>query len=107
MTITVPFSSSTLLPASQTAIFTSSGNNAVVAISFCNTSASATNVTMWILPSGGSIGAWNMIVNQAVIAGNDTFIFNAEKFLLSNGDIIYAQAGVASQIAVTISSLSI
>ena len=47
---------------SPTTVYTSSGESAVTTIFFCNTDSSAIDVTVWIVPSGDTLGDELMIL---------------------------------------------
>ena len=58
------------------------------------------------MASGGTAGATNQIIKDLTIAGGDTYIMNAEKLVLSNGDKIKT-SDTASAITATVSYVGI
>ena len=63
---------------SPTTVYTSSGESAVTTIFFCNTDSSAIDVTVWIVPSGDTLGDEHMIMKELTINATDTFAFGSE-----------------------------
>ena len=88
-------------------IYTSTNNSATTVIFFCNTTGSDATVSAYAVASGGTAGATNQIIKDLTIAGGDTYIMNAEKLVLSNGDKIQASSGTASAITATVSYVGI
>lgn len=84
--------------ASPTALYTSSGNNAVTTLIVCNTHPSTTiNLTMYAVASGKtpSGNPETTIVSVLPIVAGETVSFDQEKMVLGNGDQIDAIASVA------------
>jgi hypothetical protein len=98
----------TLNATSPGQILVSSGDNAVTAIIFCNNSLTTdATVTVWLVPSGYAVGNNNMILNTISVPRGETFSIDTEKFILSNGDSVQAQASQNSIITATISFVSL
>lgn len=97
---------------SAAAIYTSSGNNAITTVIVCNTGSAndpvgqQVTLTLYAVPSGGSQGVGNMIVNALPIPGGETVTFDQEKMVLSNGDSLVAVAS-ATNLTATVSTLSV
>ena len=91
--------------------------NAVVLVSFCNTTSTAATVYLYVSPSPGSLTSTTpggsaadspfILINGITVAGNDTFVFNAEKLLLSSGDKLWAASNTNNTINAIISYLAI
>ena len=96
----------TALLASNTTIYTSSGENAITTIIVCNTSAGSLNLTLHAIPSAGSASNTNMIVNALTIPAGDTVSFDQEKMVLSNGDFLVA-VGSNTGLSATVSTLAV
>lgn len=65
---------------------------ATVAIFFCNTSTTASNVNIYVVPNGSLPSTSNMIVNKLTVEAEDTVEFEMEKIILDKGAAIYAKA---------------
>jgi hypothetical protein len=93
------------LGTSASAVYTSSGNTVVSLMYFCNFSGSTKTVSLYLVPSAqSSVGAqtYNQIYNNYSITSSDTLVVNQEKFVLSNGDAIYANANAATAVTMTV-----
>jgi hypothetical protein len=105
----------TTITNSNTTIYTSSGNNAITTIIICNTStynpsspnANQSLLYMYAVPSGGSAGTGNIIVNGLPIPAGETVSFDQEKMVLANGDFIVAKTDSASNLVATVSTLAV
>ncbi len=94
--------------ASPTTVYTSSpAESAVTTIFFCNTDSSAIDVTVWIVPSGDTLGDEHMIMKELTINATDTFAFGSERILMGTSDTIQAIAGTTNKVSVVISYTSI
>jgi len=90
---------------SATAIYTSSGNNVVSLLYFCNTSGSTKTINLYMVPSGQSLNGaqiYNQVYANYSIVTSDTLVVSQEKVVLGNGDAIYANANAATGITATI-----
>ena len=92
---------------SPTTVYTSSGESAVTTIFFCNTDSSSIDVTVWIVPSGDTLGDEHMIMKELTINATDTFAFGSERILMGASDTIQAIAGTTNKVSVVISYTSI
>lgn len=98
---------SSVLTSNPASIFTSVGVNVITTIYFCNTSSvSSHNVSMWLVPSGGSVANSNIVYNNLSIPTSDTFVVDQEKIVLNNGDAIFAYASANSFVSSTVSSFN-
>jgi|APCry1669189440_1035222.scaffolds.fasta_scaffold06801_2 hypothetical protein len=92
----------------NTTIYNSSGDFLIATMIFCNTTNSTSaNLTLYLVPSGGSVGTGSMIVNTLTIPPTETVFFDTEKLVLASGDTIVAISSVASTITCTISTVAI
>ena len=96
----------TAILATNTTLYTSSGNNAITTVIICNTGSNDRTLTLHAVPSGGSVGAVNMIVNALVVPASDTVSFDQEKMVLSNGDSLVA-VGSNTNLSATVSTLPV
>lgn len=96
----------TAILASDTTIYTSSGDSAITTIIVCNTTAGPLNLTLHAIPSAGSVSTTNMIVNALAVPAGDTVSFDQEKMVLSNGDFLVA-IGSGTGLSATVSTLAV
>lgn len=97
----------TALTTNPTAIFTSSGTSVISTLHFCNVNQnSPTQLSVWVVPSGGSVGNTTMIYNNVTIAVKDTFVVDREKIILGNGDSIQAYGNINNYITATVTSFT-
>lgn len=105
----------TLVTSGNTTIFTSSGNNAITTMIFCNTStynpaspsANTSLLYVYAVPSAGSAGTGTLIVNGLPVPAGETVSFDQEKIVLADGDFIVAKTDSASNITATVSTLAV
>lgn len=96
-----------LVSNSATTIYTSSGNSATTCIFFMNDNASARTLDVYIVPNGDSAATTTQIIKSLSIDAGDTYILNAEKIVLADGDTIQATASATSSIYATVSYVGI
>jgi hypothetical protein len=95
--------------------YTSTGSNAVTTIIVCNVNAfnpvtptaNTANFTLYAVPSGGTPGLTNLIVNQLPITAGETLSLDQEKIVLGNGDSLVAISSVATTLVMTLSTLAV
>ncbi len=88
----------------DTDVFTAgAGESAITVIYLCNTSAGAITVQVHAVPNGDTVDDSNKIYHDLEIPAGDTYVIDAERLILENGDKITASASVASEVAATIS----
>jgi hypothetical protein len=100
----------TLLSASNQNIIptiAASTSIAVTTIFFCNTSASAVTVDLFVCEPAATPSGTNQVLAQVSINAKDTFIFSAERMILSTDSTIQASASTPSVIAATVSYVNI
>jgi hypothetical protein len=100
---------STALDTTVGNIYVSSGTdgNVVSVAYFCNRSASNTAFSLYLVSSGQTAGANNVVYSNKQITAGDTYILELEKIILSNGDMLQASANTANVIVATVSTLGI
>lgn len=89
--------------------------NAITTMVLCNTgtpvltneSTNSVDVSIHLVPSGGSYGPANTIVNNLTIPAGETVFFSDEKIILDSGDEIWVGTSTGSLIAFTASSLPV
>lgn len=105
--------------AANTTLYTSSGSNAITTLIVSNVNpfnpASPTvgqsNLNLFIVPGGGTPNFSNLIVSALPLPAGETFTFDNEKIIMSNGDTLVATATapsgiVANSVNVTVTSYS-
>lgn len=95
------------LTASASAVYTSSGNNAVTTMYLCNYSVTDRTVSIYLVPSAGSAGDSNIIYKDVSIAAGDTYIIDTERLVLANGDMVQALASATSSVTMTVSYVGV
>ena len=93
----------TLTDSTATAVYTSTGNSAVTTMYLCNKTSIAATINVFVVSSGFEANGVNIIYSNLSIAGNDTYVMEAERILFNNGDLIAANASAASTIIATTS----
>lgn len=112
----------TLVSDSNTAIYTSSGDNAITSIIVCNLNPfdplNPNNNTYYFTlyavpfgellpPPGINVLPKHTIVNNIPITAGETLSLDQEKLVLTSGDLLVAISDVADQLSVTISTLQV
>lgn len=90
-----------------TLLFLASGENAVTTMFFCNTSEDTDcAVDIFVTPNGQPAGtSATMVIKSLALPGAETFVFDAEKLILSDQDAIHAKATVDKIVVATISTV--
>ena len=95
-----------------TAVYTSTGNNAISSIIACNNSGSSIDLTVYAVPNGKN--AYNnpecTIVIALTLPAGETLSLDQEKLVLGNNDVIGAIASVAysgTGVGIVVSSLPV
>lgn len=96
----------TAILASNTTIYSSSGNNAITTVIICNTEITDRTLTLYAVPSGSSAGTTSMIVNTLTVPAGETVSFDQEKMVLANGDALIAIAS-GTGLSSTVSTLAV
>lgn len=98
----------TQIATTTTNIFSSSGENAVTTIFFCNTSdAVDAELDVYVVAAAGSYGAATQVMSNLSLPHSETFVFDVEKLILENGAAIWAKSTVNGIITSTVSSVRI
>ena len=80
--------------------------HAVTTMFFCNQSDSNdTELDIFIVPGGTALDTGTQVIKSLSLPAKETFVFDAEKLILDNGDAIYARATVDQIVVATISSV--
>lgn len=94
----------TAISAANTTLYTSSGNNAITTLIVSNVNAynpatptvGQSNLNLFIVPGGGTPNFSNMIVSALPLPAGETFTFDNEKIVMSNGDTLIATSSAAT-----------
>jgi hypothetical protein len=89
--------------------------NAVTTIALCNTGApnatdetiNSVTVNIYIVRSGKSYTAGNLIVSSLNVPAGETVFFSEERIVLESGDEIWIGTSAASLLSATVSSLAV
>lgn len=99
--------SNSLIQSIDTPIFTAVGQQAVTTMLFCNVDSTQTSkVSLFAVPLGGNVGPSTQILNNVVLPPGETFSMDSERFVLENGDVLYAISTYENTICATVSSVS-
>ena len=105
----------TAINATNTTLYTSSGNNAITTLIVSNVnpySASTPTVgqstlNLFIVPGGGTPNYSNLIVSALPLPAGETFTFDNEKIIMSNGDTLVATSSAPSGVSANAVSLTV
>jgi len=81
---------STYLDNTYKSIFTSTDNNAITAIYFCNISTVPVTISVCAVPRNQLPDLLNTIYYEIPIAPKDTFVLDTERLILEHGDALFA-----------------
>jgi hypothetical protein len=93
----------TTLTTSAAALIDAPGEKAVTVIYLYNSSAGPVSINLHAVASGDTAGEANKFYGNLIVETTDTFIIDAEKILLSDGDDIFASANVDGVVHTTVS----
>lgn len=93
----------TLTNSTATAVYTSTGNSAVTTMYFCNKTAVPATINLFVVSTGFQANGINIIYSNLSIAGNDTYVMEAERILFNNGDFVAANSSATGSIVATTS----
>jgi len=97
----------TLVHSTTTQIFSAvNSEQAITTMFFCNTSPTiSTTLNLFLLPVGGAAGPSTQVIKSLSLPATETFVFDAEKIILENGESVWAQAADDNIVIATISSV--
>jgi len=87
--------------ATDTTIYTSSGNTVISTMHLCNQSGATVTCSLNLVGSSGSVGANNLVYKNISISASDTYVIETERFILGNGDYFSAISNVANAVIAT------
>ena len=88
------------LTSTASSVFTASSDVAITTLFICNRHYEAISFDMWMVPntySNTSPANTHAIIVNIPIEGEDTFLFDVERILLSSGDKVYARMNTNPQ----------
>ena len=92
----------------NTRIFLASGDQAITTILFCNTSdVDEAMLDVWAVSQFDIVSTATQILKHLILPPTETFVMDAEKFILSTGDALWARSDVDMVVSSTVSSVSI
>mgnify|MGYP003349260442 FL=1 len=97
----------TAVTTTASSIYTSSGSSAIVTVHLCNYSGATQVANLFVVPSGLTANVLTMVYSNLSIPPTNTYIINTEKFILSNGDGIFASCGNAGAVSATVSYIGV
>lgn len=80
---------------------------AVTTVFLCNNSASGVTVDLYVCEPSSSPSTSNIVLSAVTIDAYDTFVFSAERMILSTGSTIQSSASTPSVVAATVSYVDI
>ena len=101
--------------ATNTTIFTATGDKMVATMIFCNQSlpnpyqvdSNTTYLDIHLVKNGDPVSDTNRIVNALTIPAGETVFFDTERIVLENGDTVVANSTSPAVITCTISTVDI
>lgn len=97
----------TALTSNISSIYTSVGSSAITTIHLCNYSASPISANVFAVPNGNIADNSTILYSNVNISAFNTLIIYQEKFILDNGDAIYANCDTSDAVTATVSSIGI
>jgi hypothetical protein len=98
----------TSLTGTASAVYVSSGNTVVTTIHLCNYTGTQVQANVYLSPSTGNVANGTTIIYGNVsISAYNTLIIYQEKFVLANGDTIWANVSATNSVTATVSSFGI
>jgi len=91
-----------LLNTSDTIVYTSVNDTAVLTAYFCNHHPSTVTIQINIVENAGVVSIQNQIYKDLEIPAGDTLVIDTERLVLANGDAVVAKADVSAVVSVTI-----
>jgi hypothetical protein len=99
---------STVVTSTNTRIFLAANDQAITTVMFCNNNPiSDTSFSVYAVSNGGVVSTGTVILNDIQLPAKETFVMDAEKLILSNGDALWATSLVSGVVVATVSSVSI
>ena len=80
--------------------------HAVTTMFFCNQSeVSDATLDLYLVPGGSAVTTATQVIKSLPLPKTETFVFDAEKLILFNGDAIYAYASIHQMVVATVSTV--
>lgn len=93
----------------NTDIFTASAQQAITVCYLCNTSNADVKVTVYAVDNDDTTSGYvgNMIYNELLLTGKETYVIDTEKLIFDTSDKLVAVANTANVVTSTVSYISI
>jgi hypothetical protein len=62
---------------------------------------------VWVVPNGGTPSFTNIIYGNVTITAYNTLVVDKEKFILGNGDALYANVSASSSASSTVTYIGV
>lgn len=99
---------STQISSGSSILSASTGNNlAIVLISLCNFSPSASTVDINVVPSGSVAGNSNLFIKGRLLNPSDSLILSTEKILLGSGDSLWMSSSLSASVSTVVSYMNV
>lgn len=97
----------TVTDSTASSIYSSTGSSAITTVHIANRTGSTVVANIYVVPDGSTAGDENVIYSNYSITAHNTLIIYQEKFILDDGDGIFANCDTASALTATVSSIGI
>jgi sugar (pentulose or hexulose) kinase len=98
----------TVVTGTTTRIFNATNDQAITTVMFCNNHDTvSTNLSVYAVANGGTVSTGTLILNAISLPATETFVMDAEKLILSNGDALWALSSAGGIVVATVSSVGI
>lgn len=97
----------TALTTTAQSVYTSTGNTVVSTMHIPNYTGNPITCNVWVVPNGGSPTFTNIIYGNLTITAYNTLVVDKEKFILANGDALYANVSDASTSSCTVTYIGV
>jgi hypothetical protein len=96
-----------LVANNNTAVFSSSGQNAITTIIFCNTDpVNNGTISLYAVAYPNIVGTSTTILSNLSLPATETFTLDTEKLILGDRDVLYASSNIGT-VGVTVSSVGL
>ena len=89
-----------------TSIFVAESQQAITTMFFCNVTTVTQTLDLFAVPPTAGVGLGTQILNNVVLAPQETFSMDSERLILEKDEALYAIGSSDNGITVTISAVS-
>ena len=97
----------TALTTTAQSVYTSTGNSVVSTMHIPNYTGTPITCNVWVVPNGGTVSFTNIVYGNVTITAYNTLVVDREKFILANGDKLYANVSASSSASCTITYIGV